>query len=714
MKRWIVLLLLAPLVSSVPTGEGPALGAEPVTHLAQYGDLIIASWEDSRAGLQSSPANTWALYESGVRLRTGTASSSNCGQSASCVSQVVGVYVGPDRRFVIASNDEGLLDEGRLTIGTQQNGISQRIEFQGQSITAFSVSEDGSKIAVATRTPFNQFNLSLYYWTGSNPGNVVSQWVKEIDGPASLLDVNNEGNGALAFDNEHVRFMAAGTIHMRTLDANIVSLDYGPGYWSLAGLEEGQVIAFGPNSNQAPYAQEFEFHPFDDQMNAVAWVDEDSFFAGDAAGRLTHYWNIKEALTADELIWTQTLPPIRALDTKGEYLAVLTSADVQLKELDGTTIWVREGSGTELGLGSNGDASIGTEEGVIPFGPVFSSEVLVPNYVIKTGGVQSKSVVIENTGNRPQTFSIEALLDAGWSGKPSDSVTLGPGDSAPLGLELQSPGLVGAGTYVMELQVKSDRQALRTFALNISVPSQTSWDLVADGASILGVQGGEVARFPFHVANNGNDAQTPVIELESLSAWSATINESWPLMPPQSSIAGELMVMVPVNAIEGTEATYFVEVPGHDGLEFQVVVGANYGVRIEVPSLIPAFEVGTTVSATLVVENTGNGIDDFRLQWSGTPTDWIVTYDQDLLLGVGAGSLVEVPIVVRTSDSVAPGNFQGRIHVNSISDPRFFDETTILFTVEAPLVEDPIAEETPFVFPALILGLFLLARRNAS
>ncbi|MGB1698049.1 MAG: NEW3 domain-containing protein [Thermoplasmatota archaeon] len=612
----------------------------------------------------------------------------------------------------MASNDESLIALGRLTIGTQQNGITQRIEFQGQSITAFAASDDGSKIAVATRNAFNQFNLSLYHWTGSNPGNVVSQWSREIDGAAGLLDVNSEGNGALAYGDVHVRFTATGTLHERTLDANVASLDYGPGYWSLAGLDEGQIIAFGPNSNQAPYAQEFEFHPFDDEITAVSWLDKKSFYVGDADGRLSHYWNIEEALTADELIWTQSMSPIRAIDAKGEYLAVLTSTDVRMKDLEGVSYWVREGVGTQLGLSESGYASIATSAGVIPFGAVFASDILVPKYVIPTGGKQSKSVVIENTGNRPQTFSVDALLDAGWTSVPVDPVSLQPGASAPVALELQSPGLVGAGIYLMELQVVSDGQALRTFELNITVPSQSNWDLVADGASTIGVNGGEVARFPFHVANNGNDARTPVLELSTLSTWPAQIDAEWPLMPPQSSSEGELVVTVPANAAEGAEATFFVEIPGHDSLEFQVVVGANYGVLIDVPTLIPAFEAGTEVSALLVVENTGNGVDNFKLQWSGTPADWIIEYDQSLLLSIGAGSSAEVPIAVKTSETAAPGTYQARLHVHSISDPRFFDENTVLFVVEEPEIEEPEDNESPFVFPALVLGLLVLARRN--
>lgn len=712
MKRWVAILLLAPLVSSTPSGEQSALGTDSITHLDQYDDLIIASWEDGRTGLQSTAKNTWSLYDDGTRLRTSTAAPPNCSQSASCVSEVLDVFVGPNHRFIVASNDGGLFGSGRLTLGTQQNGISQRIQFQNEDITAFAASEDGSKVAVATRNAFNQFNLSLYHWTGSNPGNVVSQWSKEIPVQADVLDINDEGNGAFAFEDEHVRFTAAGTLHQRTMDAFVTTINYGPGYWSLAGLAGGQIIAFGPNSNQAPYAQEFEFHPFDDEITAADWVDKDSFFTGDKFGRLTHYWNIKEALTSNELIWTQTIGEVVGLETEGEYLAVLTTTNLRMKGLDGANYWTREGAATQVGVAANGYASIGTAAGVIPFAAVYSSEVLVPKYIIQTAGKQSKSISIENEGNRAQTFAVATVLDAGWSSSSPTPVTLAPGEKTTVPLEIQAPGLIGAGTYTMELQVSSGNEPLRSFDLNITVPSENKWDLIADGSSTIGTNAGEVARFPFHVDNNGNEANTPAVELSTLSGWPAAINETWSLVPPQGSISGELVVTVPANAAEAMEGIFFVDIPGHDSLEFQVIVGANYGVSMKVPELIPPFEAGATVTLTLQVTNTGNGMDNFRLKWSGTPTDWNISYNPDLLLSVGGGSVAEVPITIETSKATEVGTYKATLHVNSISDQRFFDEAIVLFSPQTGDVTGPEEKESPFLPLGLVLVGLLAARRK--
>lgn len=711
--RGLLFLLLVPLAIAAPTGEQTAVSTEDIVAFDVGGEFLLGAWDDERSELSATtPVNTWSVWQDGKRVRTGTTANPDCNSFVTCKTTIEGVFVSP-QRFVIASTDGGLGSTGRLIAGTHTQGITQRL--QVATIHAFAASEDGSKFAIIDRSFQGDYTLKAYNWVGDSPGSLQLQWSKTLNAAPTILVIGDSGHGAIALgEKDHIRFTSLGVLRQRTLESQVNALEYGDDSWSLAGLKDGRVLVFGPDSNTAPFAPEIELHPFDDAINAVAWASPESFIVGDAGGRLTSYWNTEVVSVTDEVRWRSTNSAIRDIAANDDYFIAINNNGAVFGDPNGTLIWSDPLTGSAVALGASGYAAMQTPTGLIPLASVHSVKATIPDFVVQTGGSTTEMVRIENAGNRAQTVELDFFLNQNWFGNLATSVDLLPNEIVEVPFRLTSSATVGAGNSTGVVTISGPNLSPQEITVNILVPGETNWDLVSDSADVIGANPGETVEFAFKVENNGNEPLVPQLNATSLSDWPNELSYDNTAMPARSSITGNLSIRVPDNAQEGAEAVYFVSIAG-DVLEFKVIVGAFYGVDAEFISLFQKIPAGTSQQLTLQVKNTGNGLDGYRFQLTGIPNDWNVTFDRNILLAINPGQSVTLAVEVEIPRTAVPQNYQSTATVTSLGDTRFTDSEKILFPVVEPLpvsTSSTESKESPAPLGILLLLAAVLARKR--
>ena len=141
-------------------------------------------------------------------------------------------------------------------------------------------------------------------------------------------------------------------------------------------------------------------------------------------------------------------------------------------------------------------------------------------------------------------------------------------------------------------------------------------------------------------ANEGNSDWTIRAAAAGPKAgWVAFVGGTSGLLPYDGGSGSKefnLKVTPDDSVTAGEEQT--ITIQGKDGTtvkcnaELTVIVGQSFGATISTTSSqLNNIEPGTSATTTVTVENTGNGVDNFRITPSSLPAGWIVDLDQNVV-----------------------------------------------------------------------------------
>ena len=262
------------------------------------------------------------------------------------------------------------------------------------------------------------------------------------------------------------------------------------------------------------------------------------------------------------------------------------------------------------------------------------------------------TLVVENTGQQQATVNLALEEDNSASGcsdpdglspQLSDSsVTLDPEESTEVTVSLEVTNEQEADKYCWEItgSVSQDPSGntsdTQTFDVTVPILKECSLSL---SKTSMNVQPGGEDTLTATFTNDGNSDWTIRADAAGpKEAWVSFVGGASGLLPYSGSGTKAFSLKVnpddSVNA--GEEQTVYIQ--GKDGTqvkcdaELTITVGQSYGATISmISSQLNNIEPGTSATTSVTVENTGNGVDSFRIIPSALPSGWTVDLEETLV-----------------------------------------------------------------------------------
>ncbi len=252
--------------------------------------------------------------------------------------------------------------------------------------------------------------------------------------------------------------------------------------------------------------------------------------------------------------------------------------------------------------------------------------------------------------------------DISWLNLPVTSGTLAAGESAMVDVVFDSTGLAN-GMYSGQLCVATNDPVNPTTFVDVELEVLDATYGVGLHAATMAITDtvGSTVTYTVHITNTGNMIDT--FDLDATGTWTTTAPATIELG------AGEMgmfyvTVEIPADADDGDSdmATVTATSQGDNTESNSVmltttaevpVAPPTYGVELHAVVMAITDTVGSTVTYTVHVTNTGNFTDTFDMSLAGN--DWTTTAPMSVMLGAGETAMayvtVEIPADAADGDS---------------------------------------------------------------
>ena len=318
------------------------------------------------------------------------------------------------------------------------------------------------------------------------------------------------------------------------------------------------------------------------------------------------------------------------------------------------------------------------------------------------------TLIVENTGQQQATVNLVLDEDNSASGCSNpdglspelseSSVTLDAEESTEVTVSLDVTNEQEADKYCWEITgtVSQDPTGntsdTQTFDVTVPVLKECSLSL---SKSSVNVQPGDEDTLTATFTNDGNSDWT--IRADSAgpkAAWVSFVGGSSGLLPYGGSgtKAFDLKVSPDDSVNAGEEQTVYIQ--GKDGTQkkceaaLTITVGQSFGATISmISSNLNNIEPGTSATTSVTVENTGNGVDTFRITPQNVPSGWTVDLEQSLVTldskhTPNRKETIDVTVTL-PSDALATQPKQIDLSISPNGGGEAYDEVTLSVSVAA-------------------------------
>lgn len=261
-------------------------------------------------------------------------------------------------------------------------------------------------------------------------------------------------------------------------------------------------------------------------------------------------------------------------------------------------------------------------------------------------------LVVENTGQNQAdiNLALDEITDGACSNQgglsPSlseSSVSLAANETEEVIVSLDVDNEEEADKYCWEITgtVSSDPTGnssdVQEFDITVPILKECSLTL---SKTTMSIEPDEEGTLKATFVNEGNSEWTIRAAAAGPKAgWVVFVGGASGLLPYNSGSGTKefnLKVTPDDSVTAGEEQT--ITIQGKDGTtvkctsDLTIIVGQSFGATISTTSSqLNNIEPGTSATTTVTVENTGNGVDNFRITPSSLPAGWIVDLDQNVV-----------------------------------------------------------------------------------
>ena len=214
----------------------------------------------------------------------------------------------------------------------------------------------------------------------------------------------------------------------------------------------------------------------------------------------------------------------------------------------------------------------------------------------------------------------------------------------------------------------------------------TSISLSIQGSDTQSVTPGSSATFKINVTNTLTTTLLTVNLTNSTppSYWTAQLSQSQITVPALATRSVTLTVGVPANATADSVGKQIIVTANPDFGDTEAIttttkVDQTYGIQTSTPTASKNTVGGSTVTFSLIINNTGNGADTVAVSHSGEPSSWTVSHVSSVTVPA-AGSRSVTVTVVPPSNATA-GTYQTTVKATS-SDGTTNDQTTFIIIID--------------------------------
>jgi len=297
------------------------------------------------------------------------------------------------------------------------------------------------------------------------------------------------------------------------------------------------------------------------------------------------------------------------------------------------------------------------------------------------------TVKISNRGNFPDTVSLELhnLTTSLSYSLSEDSLELAPNQEAEVVLTITPEMQAASGTYSLNLTATygSEADYIAGMKLELTViPNYES--IITPAKKSTTLYPGQTDNISFSVDNLANTEDKLIVSCVPVNALETGITVPAFELENFSSDSGILNIKAKNDALAGT---YYLNLSvastgagngeGGDWCLIEVEVQKVYGLSVSNPG---TRDVGTgSVSYTFQISNEGNTPDEVRIEYSGTPAEWLRFSAANISIDPGEDSGLTVNMLIPSGTE--SGSYSLDIKVVSSNDGKIIDRAKLNLNV---------------------------------
>ncbi len=604
------------------------------------------------------------------------------------------------------------------------SGTPTRFEFTANGpIKYLDLAEDGSAVAIAYQGSPIKWHVRYFGW---NSDGSITPWAnaKELSAEPVGLDLSEDGKVFVAIANEEfIRFFADSTDPAVVDDSFVgkgasVAVASNVAHTSVTGTTNGRLTIHVDSTTADD--QKLNIRRQDSSITAVAITDDGKYIAWSnqagtfGMGKYDVTSNVFQVLGE-----TNIGAPAKqiTLNGTGEVAAVLAGDNLHLFGRHDNQVYPlwkseqKDNLGT-VALRSDGQQVLVPHPGrIVLFDAIYAVNITGDHPTMVPGETAELTLKVRNDGNRLLTTPLISKPLPGWTAVPaSANVVVAPNQTLEVKVAVTPSATASPGGYQLVFETLDPEGVATTHRADVSLATVVGWEMdVKQGKPLtLSVNAGEPGTFELAVINKGNtEVKAPVKLSVSDGAWKAEFTKGTGKIMPGATADLDVTVTPPADALELDEATITVRMDGFDDpIQLRAVVGAVFGVTLEIPSGITIID-GESKTFNVTVTNSGNTADGADVTFGELPPGWTGTFD----FGLTTAAVKDIPAqssrTIKATINIPLGEELGApflvlMHAVGYGDPLDPSEDTMLVTVEERVIVPPETEESPGI-PSVVL-----------
>jgi uncharacterized repeat protein (TIGR01451 family) len=268
------------------------------------------------------------------------------------------------------------------------------------------------------------------------------------------------------------------------------------------------------------------------------------------------------------------------------------------------------------------------------------------------GATLTYTVIVTNTGNISDTYSLTASDNSGWSPNVSPTpITVPPFNSGTTTLSVTVPSNAVGGTIDNVTVTATDNGVSSSSSCTAQATIVRGVQVMINPSSQENMNGGMLA-YIVTVKNTGNVQENFQLTKGDNTGWALALDNAWLLVPRGENRTTKLTVTIPVNTMDYTCDNIWVKATSKDNaavFDNKSCLAHVRAVRNVDVSVSPSYQSGppeSTLNYVVTVRNSGSVSDTYALTGSDNENWGPTITPSSLTIAPGASDNATLSVVI--------------------------------------------------------------------